>query len=49
MDSSRLKIFARAAYEKTGRRIIDATLDEVCVVFAKVNYRQIFGVSQSVT
>ncbi len=37
--------FARAEYEKDGRRIIDATLDGACTIFEKANYRQIFGMN----
>ena len=33
---------ARATYEKSGRRIIDATLDGACQVFEKTDYRQFF-------
>lgn len=34
---------AREIYEAEGRRIIDATLDGACDVFAKADYRQVFG------
>lgn len=33
---------ARQEYEKTGRRIIDATLDGACTLFEKVDYRTVF-------
>ena len=33
---------ARQEYEKTGRRIIDATVDGACKIFEKSNYRTIF-------
>lgn len=35
---------ARDEYEKAGRSIVDATLDGACTVFAKQDYRKIFGV-----
>lgn len=37
---------ARAEYEKTGRRIIDATLDGACTIFEKADYRHIFGLTR---
>lgn len=37
---------ARAEYEKTGRRIIDATLEGACNVFEKADYRQIFDLTR---
>lgn len=33
---------ARTAYEKVGRRIVDATLDGACTIFDKVDYRKHF-------
>ncbi|CAK0779590.1 conserved hypothetical protein [Gammaproteobacteria bacterium] len=37
---------ARSEYEKTGRRIIDATLEGACNVFEKADYRQIFDLTR---
>jgi len=36
---------ARAVYEADGRAIFDATVDGNCEVFAKVDYRQHFGIA----
>lgn len=37
---------ARVEFEKTGRRIIDATVDGACTVFEKADYRQLFGLAE---
>ena len=37
---------ARAEYEKSNRRIIDATLDGACTVFEKADYRKLFELSK---
>lgn len=36
---------ARQEYERTGRRIIDATVDGACTIFEKRNYRTIFALN----
>lgn len=37
---------ARKEYEKSGRRILDATLGGACSVFEKADYRQIFNIQE---